>query len=62
MLDWTKLLNIKMESEEDAPRVIRELAETMPDNMLLSLLKKSKERGHSQLIPYLEEEKKKRGL
>lgn len=62
MLDWSKLLKVKIESKEDVPRAMSMLCETMPNNMLLNMIKKSKERGHEDVLKYLEEEKIKRGV
>ena len=62
MIDWVKFLKVKVESEEDVPGAIRQLCESMSNNMLLRILEKSRQRHHDELIPYLEEEKNKRRL
>ena len=60
MLDWSKFL--KVLELKDAPEAIRQLMQSMPDNMLLNIFRKSIERKHDQLTPYLLEEIKNRGL
>lgn len=62
MIDWSKFLKVKIETEEDVPAAIQQLAECVPDNMLLSMIAKSKKRNHDLLLKYLEAEKEKRGL
>ena len=62
MIDWSKLLKIAVKREEDAPKVINQLLETIPDNMFMRIYRKSIDREEKVLLKFLEEEKAKRGL
>lgn len=62
MINWTKLLQVRLETEEDAPLAIRQIAESLPDNMLLRMLTKCEDKGHKELASFLKDEAVRRGL
>lgn len=65
MIDWVKFNSIianRDHYEKHPDEMLITIIECWPDNMLRNILRKSRERGHEDLVPVLEEQMKKRGL
>lgn len=60
MIDWKKLENLKIESEEDIPEALNTLVKSLPNEWLDKFIWKCKMRGEYVLQAYLEDEKRKR--
>ncbi len=65
MIDWVKWNSIIVNWDyykENPDKLQTTIIECWPDNMLKNILRKSRERGLTELIPHLEKEMNKRGL
>ena len=62
MINWIDLLQIRLESEEDASEAARRIAEALPDRILLNMITTCDRKGHRKVQVYLAEEAFKRNL
>lgn len=62
MINWTKLLQTKLTSKEDAPEALDNLISAIPDNMLLSMLQTAVKNQDYKVAASLKKEKDKRGI
>lgn len=62
MINWTKLLQIKLTSKEDAPEALDSLTSAIPNNMLLSMIQTAVKNQDYKVAARLKKEKEKRGI